>query len=61
MTFDQWFEEQENYSYRCDRFIDLLDLYVKGEAVLPDIEDWLREAYNQGYFHAMQNTMDDGK
>lgn len=61
MKFDEWFEEQENYSLRCDRFIDLLDQYAKGEPVLPDIEEWLRAAYNQGYFHAISQTMDDGK
>ncbi|NBO69864.1 MAG: hypothetical protein EBU66_04130 [Bacteroidetes bacterium] len=60
-TFEDWFEGEENYSLRCDRFIDLLDRYSNDKSLLPDVEEWLRTAYAQGYFHAMQQQMDDGK
>lgn len=51
-TFKEWYEGQDEFGYRCDRFIDLLNANGDGEPNLDLIEEFLQQAYNQGYFHA---------
>ncbi len=67
-TFEDWYEGEHDfgedgydYDIRYHRFIDLLDRYSNDKSLLPQIEEWLRTAYSEGYFHSMQQQMDDGK
>jgi hypothetical protein len=52
MTFDEWFNDAENYGMRCERF------YYE-DAMF--IVKWLEAAYQVGYEHRDKELMDDGK
>ena len=48
MTFDEWFNEQEGYATRGDRFDEWMS--HSGDAHMG--KDWLLAAYNAGFRHA---------
>lgn len=66
MTFEEWFNEIENYSLRGERFY--LDLDVFGEKFMEDglyvmnidayepILKWLKAAYEVGYEEGCKDT-----
>lgn len=48
MTFEDWFDEIENFSLRSERFFEDLNDYEPG--INPEIViKWLRAAYEVGY------------
>jgi hypothetical protein len=47
MSFDDWYNEIEVYSLRCERFYDQFR-DIRGSQLI-DIEKWLRAAYEAGY------------
>lgn len=46
--FNEWFEELEGYSFRCERFYDDFDHSTKTKDY-KEIVKWLLEAYKMGY------------
>jgi len=46
--FDAWFDEQQGYSFRSERFWDDFD-YAKENGDTRNIKRWLRTAYEMGY------------
>lgn len=51
MTFDEWFNEQEGFSLRCERFYDDVEMY-KYHCEAGDVDvllKWLRAAYDVGH------------
>jgi hypothetical protein len=46
--FDAWFDEQQGYSFRSERFWDDFD-YAKESGDTRCIKRWLRSAYEMGY------------
>lgn len=50
MTFDEWFNEQEGFSFRCERFYDDVEMY-KYHCEAGDVDvilKWLKAAYEVG-------------
>lgn len=64
MRFDEWFNEIEIHSMRCERFYEEMDL-LTGGGPHDGIVRWLRAAYEEGYNQSRYDTMkifwDDGK
>ena len=64
MTFEDWFNEIENFGLRSERFYEQLDL-LAGGAPQDGIINWLRAAYTAGREHEnldwIQSHWDDGK
>jgi hypothetical protein len=48
MTFEDWFNEIENFGLRSERFYEQLDL-LAGGAPQDGIVNWLKAAYQAGY------------
>ena len=46
--FDEWFDEQQGYSFRSERFWDDFD-YAKESGDTRNIKRWLRTAFEMGY------------
>lgn len=46
--FNEWFEELEGYSFRCERFYDDFD-HAAATKDYKEIVKWLLEAYKMGY------------
>jgi hypothetical protein len=59
MTFDEWFNEFEIFSLRCERFYDELEHYKDGTT--EDMVIWLKAAYEAGYEEGQDWYVDDGK
>lgn len=47
-TFEDWFNELENYSFRSDRFFQHLDLLSNTRERNEFIENWMRAAFEAG-------------
>jgi hypothetical protein len=47
-TFDDWFDETENYSFRSERFFQHLDLLTNEPERTKFIENWMRAAFESG-------------
>lgn len=47
-SFNDWFEEMEEYSFRSDRFYDDFD-FAAATNDYPMIVKWLKAAYEKGY------------
>jgi hypothetical protein len=61
MTFEDWFNQIENFSLRSERFYELLEAYKNGRISESGFIDWLKAAYHTGHEHAMNCMIDDGK
>lgn len=48
MTFEEWFNEIEGYSFRQERFWDDYRKTIKGDLGDDRLVDWLKAAYNEG-------------
>jgi len=47
-TFDDWFDEIENYSFRSERFFQHLELLTTERERREFCENWLRAAFECG-------------
>ena len=47
-TFEAWFNEIENYSFRSDRFFEHLDLLTNKLERNEFITNWMRAAFEAG-------------
>jgi hypothetical protein len=47
-TFDDWFDEIENYNFRSERFFQHLDLLSNTRERNEFIENWMRAAFEAG-------------
>lgn len=61
MTFEEWYNEIENYSLRAERFHSELEAWRDGKLPTMFVVNWLRAAYNVGHEHALASFLDDGK
>jgi hypothetical protein len=59
MTFDDWFDEVENFGTRSIRFYD--DVNSPDPKYNDMLLSWLKAAYQVGYEHALSRIIDDGK
>jgi hypothetical protein len=51
-TFDDWFNETENFALRSERFYSELSMYAEHPEINPDvILAWVKAAYEVGYKH----------
>ena len=47
-TFDDWFDETENYSFRSERFFQHLELLTNEVERTEFITNWMRAAFEAG-------------
>jgi hypothetical protein len=48
-TFDDWFDETENYSFRSERFFQHLEAIIEDEPRRTEfITNWMRAAFEAG-------------
>ena len=61
MKFEDWFDENEVFSLRSERFYDDLITYKLEGVEAEHLVKWLRAAYDVGHAHALSRLEDDGK
>jgi hypothetical protein len=61
MTFEDWFNQIENFSLRSERFYAELEAYKNGHISESGFIDWLNAAYEVGHRDALNRMIDDGK
>jgi hypothetical protein len=47
-TFEDWFNELENYNFRSDRFFQHLELLSSARERNDFLENWMRAAFEAG-------------